>query len=198
VAKQDIRKSTPVVKKPAAGFIAGKTDFRGLLKTAYVRLTVIRRDDPSRQFFFYVGSKGNQSVVPWGEERSVEPGYFVLEFAPGPYKITQIAIPVGSTMAEEDLELDFEVRPGKAVYVGTLDVDGTKEKVKFGGVPLIRPGFAYRLAIHDDIAEALSGLKAMLPAGIATVDKGLFTVVSAADNGIPPEGVLRPGVRKKN
>lgn len=191
-----VPKPVIVPKPPQPGFISGMTDFRGLLKAPYVRLLIAKRDDPSQQFFIYFGSKGNQSVVPWGTEKVVEPGYFVIELAPGAYKIIQIAIPVGSTIADEGMELDFDVLPGKAVYVGTLEVDGTKEKVKFGGVPLIRPGFAYHLFVRDEIADALGMLKGMLPESITAVEKRLFTVVSATEDGLPPTEMLKPGVKK--
>ena len=189
------KKTTVVPKPPQPGLIAGKTEFRGLLKAPYVRLLIVKRDDPAKQFFFYVGSKGNQSVVPWGEERSVEPGYFTLELSPGAYKITQIAIPVGSTIADEKMELDFEVLAGKAVYVGTLDVDGTGEKVKFGGVPLIKPGFTYHLVVRDEM-DAADVLRGMLPASMSSIEKRLFNVVSAVDDGLPPTENLKPEIRK--
>lgn len=197
----ELRKSVPpprqaAVKKPQVGLIAGKTDFRGLLKAPYVRFSIVRRDDPSKRFFFYIGNKGNQSVVPWGEDTVVEPGYFTLQMEPGPYKITRIAIPVGSTVAEEDLELDFEVIAGKTYYVGTLDIEGTKEKVKFGGVPLIRPGFSYRLAVKDEMDEAVMEMRERLSPDMALMEKRLFTVVSVNDGELPPTDVLRPGTRK--
>ncbi|NTV29182.1 MAG: hypothetical protein HGA80_03770 [Candidatus Omnitrophica bacterium] len=185
-----------VAKKPQFGLIAGKTDFQGLLKAPYVRFEIVRQDDPADKFFFYIGSKGNQSVVPWGEEKVVEPGYFTLQLAPGVYKILHIAIPVGSTIAEESLELDFEVAAGKVCYVGTLDVEGTKEKVKFGGVPLLRPGFDYRLAVRDEMGEAVTALQNMLPPDMPAVERRLFKIVAVQDGDIPPTDVLKPGIRK--
>lgn len=190
------QRAAPVVKVPDFGFIAGKTDFRGLLKAPYVRFLIVNRDDPSKKIFFYIGSKGNQSVVPWGEETVVAPGYFILRLPPGAYKVTHIAIPVGSTIAEEGFGLNFDVVAGKAIYVGTLDVDGTQEKIKFGGVPLVRPGFAYRLEIRDEMVEAEGVLRTMLPPETAMVEKRLFRAGLVKEGEIPPTEVLRPGVHK--
>lgn len=164
--------------KPSSllAFVFGKTDFSGLLKTPYVRLLVVRRDDPSKQFFFIFGSKANQDVLPWKEGQLIEPGYFYLHLAPGPYRITEIAIPVASTMAEETVSLDFDVRPGVISYVGTLDVNGTKERVKFGGVPLVKPGFEYTLLVRDEFDEALEVLKERYADVRSAFKKELFKV----------------------
>jgi hypothetical protein len=183
-------------KKLQEGFIIGKTDFKGLLKTAYVRLLIVSRDDPASRYYFYVGSKGNQSVVPWGEGKVIDPGYFMLQLPPGPYKMTSIAIPVGSTIAEEGMELDFDVVAGKAFYVGTLDVDGTKEKIKFGGVPLVRPGFVYKLSVVDDFAEAVVGARTLLPDAKMPLVRNIFTVVSATGGDIPSSDLRWPSGKK--
>ncbi len=189
-----ISKPLPL-KKAKFGFIIGKTDFQGLLKAAYVRLSIIKRDEPAQQYYFYVGSKSNQSVVPWGEGKVIEPGYFVLELPPGLYKVTSIAIPVGSTIAEEGMELDFDVIAGKAVYVGSLNVEGTKERIKFGGVPLIRPGFDYKLSVTDDFAEAGVEAHRLLPDARIPLVKNMFVVV-ASGNGIPTSNLLWPNDKK--
>ncbi|MBF0618611.1 MAG: hypothetical protein HQL19_00405 [Candidatus Omnitrophica bacterium] len=166
--------SKPVAEAVVTGTIFGKTDFKGLLKAAYVRLTIVDRKDPAKQYYFFVGSHANLSVVPWGEGRVIEPGYFGLSLPVGEYKVTTIAIPVGSTKAEETLELDFKVAANVATYVGTLDMDGTKEKVKFGGVPLIRPGFEYVLNILDEWTAAQSTWPSFRTTESPGLQKGLF------------------------
>ncbi|MBF0122153.1 MAG: hypothetical protein HQL21_01940 [Candidatus Omnitrophica bacterium] len=156
----------------------GKTVFAGLLKTAYVRLTVISRNDPAKKYFFIIGDKANQSVVPWAEGRVIEPGYFYWELPVGSYEITAIAIPVGSTIAEESVALDFEMAFDRVNYLGTLDVNGTKERVKFGGLPVVQPGFEYELALHDDFEIAKKDFESLLPSHPALVVKGLLEVKS--------------------
>ncbi len=157
-------------------FAFGKTDFKGLLKVSYVRLLVARRDDLSKQYSFIFGSKANQNVLPWKEGRLIEPGYFYWHIPPGAYRITQIAIPVGTTMAEEEVAIDFEVRSGTVSYLGTLDVDGTKERVKFGGVPVMRPGFEYVITVRDEFDEALQVLKKRYADVRSAFKKELFRV----------------------
>jgi hypothetical protein len=136
------------------GRVFGKTEFTGLLKTAYVRLTIIDKSVPEHYIYFYVGSKKNLNILPWGSGAVIEPGYFVLNLKPGAYRIIQLAIPVGTTLAEEDIALDFEVQAGRVFYVGTLSVEGTRERVKFGGVPVLKPGFKYNLAVKDEFRTA--------------------------------------------
>jgi hypothetical protein len=157
-----------------AGLVFGKTVFTGLLKTAYVRLTIVSRDDPARKYFFIVGDKANQSVVPWAEGKVIEPGYFYWELPVGLYEITAIAIPVGSTVAEEPVALDFEIALDLVNYLGTLDVNGTRERAKFGGVPIVQPGFEYELAIGDDFEVAKKDFETFLPEHTASVAKGLL------------------------
>lgn len=152
----------------------GKTDFRGLLKAAYARLTIVDRTDPSRVYFFYVGSKNNQNILPWGKGEVIEPGYFFLNLPPGKYTITAIAIPVGSTIAEESLALGLEVSADKTFYLGTLTVDGIKERAKFGGVPLVRPGFEYALAVDDEFEAACRDFEQALPRHDTPVAKRIF------------------------
>ncbi|MBF0569377.1 MAG: hypothetical protein HQL18_01190 [Candidatus Omnitrophica bacterium] len=166
--------STVTHQEAPVGFVFGKTDFKGLLKAPYVKLTIVRKDDPKSELFFYVGSKANQSVTPWHEGKTIEPGYFYLQLAPGDYEITSIAIPVGSTEAEETVALDFRVTQDKLHYLGTLDVAGTKEKVKLGGVPVMKPGFEYELLIRDEFAEATAQLPPETSARGLRLEKMLF------------------------
>ncbi|NLE64921.1 MAG: hypothetical protein GX606_03280 [Elusimicrobia bacterium] len=158
--------------------IFGKTDFRGLLKRAYVRLTIEDRERKGPAFFFIIGSPENQSVVPWKEGKVIEPGYFYLDIPPGEYRITRIAIPVGTTMAEEDVAVALDVPEESAVYVGTLIVDGTGERVKFGGVPVVKPGFEYHLEVLDEMPEAIREPGTPEAIGTLKLAKQLFQVES--------------------
>lgn len=173
------------------GVVFGKTDFSGLLKTAYVQLAIVSLEDSQRQYVFSVGNRADAALFPWSREtRVIEPGYFVLELPPGPYKMTQLAIPAGTSLAREDMELDFVVTPGRVNYLGTLKVVGKKGRIRFGGIPLIRPGFDYELSVIDELSLATREASGLLPKGVP-VDKGLFRVVAMAPEGIPTEGVLR-------
>jgi hypothetical protein len=166
------------------GLVFGKTDFQGILKASFVRLTIVRKDDPEREYYFYVGAKGNQSVVPWGQGRLIEPGYFYLQLTPGDYEVAEISIPVGSALAEEQVRLDFTVAPNRISYLGTLDVKGTKERVHFGGVPIVKPGFEYELRIDDEFEPAKKELETRIPRHKSPVVKDLFKVNSV--EGVTP------------
>ena len=48
-------------------------------------------------------------------------------------------------------------------YLGTLKVLGINEKVKLGGVPIIRPGFEYAAQVVDERNEAISELRLRFP-----------------------------------
>jgi len=160
------------------GLVFGKTDFKGILKASFVRLTLVRKNDPGKEYFFYVGAKENQSVVPWGKGQLIEPGYFYLQLTPGDYEVTDIAIPVGSALAEERVSLSFTVTAHKINYLGTMDVTGTKERVHFGGVPIMKPGFEYDLRIADEFAPAKKELETRVPRHRSPVVKELFKVNS--------------------
>jgi hypothetical protein len=166
----------PSIPRIKHGLVFGKTDFKGILKTSFVRLTLIRKDATDKNYFFYVGAKENQSVVPWGQGRRIEPGYFYLQLPDGDYEITGIAIPVGSALAEEALAVDFKVTPNKITYLGTLDVTGTKERVHFGGVPIMKPGFEYDLLIKDEFDQAKRVLEIRIPRHRSPVVKELLKV----------------------
>jgi hypothetical protein len=170
--------SAQVSTKPRIryGLVFGKTDFKGILKASFVRLTLVRKDDPEKEYFFYVGARGNQSVVPWGQGRLIEPGYFYLQLTPGDYEVTEISIPVGSALAEERVSLGFSVTANKINYLGTLDVTGTKERVHFGGVPIVKPGFEYDLRINDEFEPAKKELETRIPRHKSPVVKELFKV----------------------
>jgi len=132
--------------------IFGKTEFLGILKTSYVKLYFIDQAHPDRKFELHIGERMEQAIFPW-QVMPVNPGYFFINLPVGQYHIYEIAIPVASTMAVENANIVFEVLPDQTVYVGTLKVKGTKERIKVGGVPLIKPGFRYVAHVIDEFEE---------------------------------------------
>jgi len=134
------------------GVIFAKTDFQGLLETRYVKFLFEDQDDPEHKFQLHIGESSGQQAFPW-EVKSVKPGYFFVELPAGHYKITSITIPVGSTTATEEMNVSLEVVPDTICYVGTLKMVGTKEKIKLGGVPVIKPGFEFTVEVLDQREE---------------------------------------------
>ena len=122
------------------GVIISKTDFQGLLETRYVKFLFEDQNDPKHKFQLHIGDKSGQQSFPW-DVKTVNPGYFFVELPAGHYKISSVTIPVGSTTATEAMDVNVEVIPNTVCYVGTLKMVGTKEKIKLGGVPVIKPGF---------------------------------------------------------
>jgi len=134
------------------GVIFAKTDFQGLLETRYVKFLFEDQDDPEHKFQLHIGENSGQQAFPW-EVKSVKPGYFFVELPAGRYKIVSVTIPVGSTTATEEMDVTLEVLPDAVCYVGTLKMIGTKEKIKLGGVPVIKPGFEYSIEVIDEREE---------------------------------------------
>ena len=144
------------------GVIFAKTDFLGVLKTRFVRLFFEHTGNEEHKFQLNIGEAINQGTLPW-KVKTVEPGYFFIELPAGDYKITSISIPVGTTLATEEVNIDVKVLPNAITYIGTLKVIGTKERIKLGGVPVIRPGFEYILEILDEHEEGLEQFKQRYP-----------------------------------
>lgn len=157
-AQEEVQEEELVPK----GIVFAKTDFQGVLKSSFVELFVESLEDPDNKFQLHIGDKSSLQKFPW-EVKTIEPGYFFLELPVGKYKMSSISIPVGSTMAVEKLDVSFEVIQDKAVYLGTLQVVGTKEKIKLGGVPVIKPGFEYSVMILDESQEGFSVMKQKYP-----------------------------------
>ena len=144
------------------GVAIAKTDFKGALEQSYVKLFFQDTEKPDNKFELYIGDKAEQQAFPWGT-KTVKPGYFFVKLPAGKYKISSISIPVGSTLATENIDIDFEVVAKEVQYLGTLQVTGTKEKIKIGGVPLIKPGFEYVAAIINEEDEAVAAFKERYP-----------------------------------
>ncbi len=148
----------PVEQK---GIIFAKTAFFGVLETSYVKLIFENQEDVSQKFQIYIGDKSQQTLL-WNV-KTVKPGYFFIELPPGKYKISSVSIPVGSTLATEAMDIRFEVGVDAITYLGTLKMVGTKEKIKLGGVPVLKPGFEYTLEILDERDEGVETFKTKYP-----------------------------------
>ena len=144
------------------GVIFAKTDFSGLLATRYVKFLFTDKEDSKHKFQLHIGETSGQQTVPW-EVKAVRPGYFFVELPTGKYTITSVTIPVGSTTATEDMDVDLEVLADTICYVGTLKMVGTKERIKLGGVPVIKPGFEYTVEVIDEREEGAAAFKQNYP-----------------------------------
>lgn len=152
--EEGVEVETPVPK----GTIFAKTDFQGIVKASYVQLSIIDLADESKTYQLYIGDKARQQSFPW-KIQTVQPGYFFINLPVGNYRIHSISIPVSTTVATEPMDITFEVKLDKIVYLGTLKVVGTKEKIKLGGVPLLKPGFEYTAELVDEREEAMEELR---------------------------------------
>ena len=135
------------------GVVFGKSDFQGVLKASYVKLILEHKDDSMKKFQLYIWEKSEQNSLSQ-EIKAFYPGYFFIELPIGHYKMSSVSIPVGSTLASEDMDIEFEVVPESITYIGTLRMIGTKERIRLGGVPVIKPGFEYSVEILDENKEA--------------------------------------------
>ncbi len=136
------------------GVIFAKTDFQGVLQTTYVKFFIEDVNNEDNKFQLYIGDKSAQTHFSW-DVKAVQPGYFFIELPAGVYRISSISIPVGSTTAEEEILITFEVLSSTISYIGTLNVLGTKEKIKLGGVPVIKPGFEYTAEVLNESDDAM-------------------------------------------
>lgn len=144
------------------GVVFAKTVFEGVLETSYVKLRFEGQGKDMRSFYLHIEDNPGERPLLWND-KTVKPGYFFIELPAGFYKISSIAIPVGSTLAEEDIHISFDVIPGSVCYIGTLRVVGTKEKIKLGGVPVIKPGFEYEVEVLDEREEGFFAFHSRYP-----------------------------------
>ncbi|MCD4781681.1 MAG: hypothetical protein K8S27_14210 [Candidatus Omnitrophica bacterium] len=144
------------------GTFFAKTEFYGVLKANYVQFLINDLGNPNSKFNLHIGEKPLSVTFPW-ETKVVQPGYFFIELPPGHYKITNLSIPVGTTMATEDINIYFNVEAQKTTYGGTLKVVGTKERIKLGGVPVIKPGFEYVAEVLNQQDEGLQTYLSQFP-----------------------------------
>lgn len=126
------------------GIILGKTQFEGVLQKEYVKL-ILEDEETKQSFEMHIGSQAG----------SFPHGYFFVELPVGHYTISAISIPVATTtQATEKLNISFNVLSQKITYVGTLKIVGTKETIKLGGLPVIKPGFEYIVEILNEFQDA--------------------------------------------
>jgi len=163
------------------GIVFGKTFFTGILKTNFVKLEFKNIADDTNKLELQIGEKSVFSNLQW-QEKSVEPGYFFVELPEGEYNISTVSIPVGSTMAVEDMHVNFQVRGDEILYIGTLNMDGTKERIKLGGVPVIKPGFEYTIKILDESEEAKSVFKNKYPEVDKEISVHLMDIKKSGDS----------------
>lgn len=157
------REAKHPVKPPVAdGIIFGKADFQGVLKVEYVKLLIIDENNPDKKYELFFGDKDEPQLL-FGQTSFVEPKYFFLELPASKYKITSISIPVGTTLATEKTDIAFTVEKETVIYLGTLRVTGTDQKIRFGLVPLLSPGFDYKIDIINEKEEAIKEFKGKYP-----------------------------------
>lgn len=147
---------------PLKGIVFGKTDFQGVLQQSYVDLLIEDVKNSEKKYTLHIGGEAVKKTL-LGEVKTVEPGYFFIELPEGEYKIVTVAIPVGTIEATELINISFKVLPETIVYIGTLNIIGTKERIKLGGLPVIKPGFEYNVQIFDEQKDALSSFHERFP-----------------------------------
>ncbi len=152
--------SEPVIP---LGMVFAKTNFLGVVQTSYVKLSIVDLPDPEKTYQLFIGDKSRQRSFPWKVEETVMPGYFFIELPPGSYAFHFISIPVGTTLAVEPMDVIFDVKENEIGYLGTLKVLGIQEKIRIGGVPVIRPGFEYRVQILDERDSAMEAFHQRYP-----------------------------------
>lgn len=165
------------------GVIFAKTDFQGLLATRYVKFLFEDLEDQEHKFQLHIGESSDQQTFPW-DVKSVQPGYFFVELPVGRYKISSVSIPVGSTMATEEMDVRLEVIPNEVCYVGTLKMVGTKEKIKLGGLPVIKPGFEFTVEVIDEQVEGIESFRQQYPNFLQDISVKLMQVSSGTPESI--------------
>jgi hypothetical protein len=159
---QNIEGEEPEEYVQKKGVVFAKTDFQGLLETRYVRFLFEDLEGLEHKFQLHIGEVSEQQTFPW-DVKTVKPGYFFVELPVGKYKISSVSIPVGSTMATEKMNVTLEVSADAVCYVGTLKMVGTKEKIKLGGLPVIKPGFEYTVEVLDERDEGMGAFRQNYP-----------------------------------
>lgn len=132
------------------------------MKTRYVKFLFEDQEDSAHKFQLHIGENSEQQTFPWNV-KTVKPGYFFVELPAGKYKISSVSIPVGSTTATEEIDISLEVIPNTICYAGTLKMVGTKEKIKLGGLPIIKPGFEYTVEVLDEREEGAEAFRRNYP-----------------------------------
>lgn len=165
----------PEVEREPVGIVFAKTQFEGVLKTSYVRLSIVHLDDPAKTFELQIGEKTAPQPFSFNV-KTVNPGYFFIELPPGPYRFSSVSIPVGGATATEPLDVTFQVLPDHINYLGTLRLIGTKETIKLGGVPVIKPGFEYQAQVINELQEGITTFKQRYPNVPGTLTNQLMRI----------------------
>lgn len=180
---QNIKKEELEEYVQKKGVVFAKTDFQGLLETRYVKFLFEDLEDPEHKFQLHIGESTGQQAFPW-EVKTVKPGYFFVELPVGRYKISSVSIPVGSTTATEEMDVRLEVLPDTICYVGTLKMVGTKEKIKLGGLPVIKPGFEYTIEVLDEHEEGFEAFRQSYPNFLEDISIKLMQINVASPESI--------------
>jgi hypothetical protein len=173
-------KSLKEVEKPktiSKGIIFFKTQFEGILDSSYVKLIILDRINPKDMFELYLSDQREGNYLPW-EIKIRKNGYSYLRLPVGKYRIATVSVPVGTTQATEVIDINFDVLPGKVLYLGTLILNGTKEKIRLGGVPIIKPGFEYTVKILDEAGEAESEFRRTFPHNKNGIQNKVMVIIS--------------------
>lgn len=165
----------PEVEQEPIGVVFAKTQFEGVLKTSFVKLSIVSLEDPKKVFELQIGEKIAQQPFSFNV-KTVNPGYFFIELPVGRYRFSSISIPVGGATATEPLDVTFEVLPDRINYLGTLRLIGTKEKIRLGGVPVIKPGFEYEVRVIDEFREGIATFKQRYPNVAGTLTNQLMRI----------------------
>lgn len=171
--KEEVEKAPEILK----GIIFGKTNFEGVLKDRAIRIVVENINNKALRFEFQIQEPSKKQILPWNV-RHLDPGYFFVELPEGQYKISKVSILVGTTLATENINVSLNVVANKVVYLGTLNIDGTKERIKLGGLPVIQPGFEYAAKVVNEHENAMSILNQNFPELKDGVVPQLMAIVS--------------------
>jgi hypothetical protein len=144
------------------GLVFAKTVFQGVVKARYIELMIVDQMDLGKEYQLIIGEKERSNLF-FGGIQTVKPGYLFIDLPEGQYRIMSISIPVGTTKAQETMDVEFVVKGHQAIYLGTLKVSGTKEKIRLGRVPVIQPGFEYTVSIVNEEEEAYKSFYSQYP-----------------------------------
>src|SRR5690349_12681008 len=75
---------------PPQGKIFAKTEFEGVVKKSFIRLTIIDRQDQAKIYHLYIGDKSRQLDFPWNSQ-TIQPGYFLIDLPAGSYRIASLS-----------------------------------------------------------------------------------------------------------
>jgi hypothetical protein len=172
-------KSLSETQKPktvSKGIVFFKTRFEGILDSSYVKLKILDRINPKDMFELYLSDAREGRFLPW-EMKITKNGYSYLRLPVGKYRIATVSVPVGTTQATEVIDINFDVLPNEVLYLGTLILNGTKEKIRLGGVPIIKPGFEYTVEVLNESEEAENEFRRSFPNNKKEIQNKVMKVI---------------------